>query len=129
MEKLMFTILGKPITKKNSQRIVVCKNRPMILPSKAYLKYEKDCKKYMPDTKQIDYPINVKAVYYMPTHHRVDLTNLHEALHDILVKYNVIADDNCKINVSTDGSRVLYDRENPRTEVTITKAGGVVENH
>ena len=115
MEKLMFTILGKPITKKNSQRIVVCKNRPMILPSKAYLKYEKDCKKYMPDTKQIDYPINVKAVYYMPTRHRVDLTNLHEALHDILVKYNVIADDNCKIIVSTDGSRVLYDRENPRT--------------
>ena len=58
-----------------------------------------------------------------------DLTNLHEALHDILVKYHVIADDNCKIIVSTDGSRVLYDRENPRTEVTITKAGGVVENH
>lgn len=75
MEKIVFTILGKPITKKNSQRIVICKNRPLILPSKAYLKYEKDCKKYMPDTKQIDYPINVKAVYYMPTRHRVDLTN------------------------------------------------------
>lgn len=122
-----FTINLKPITKKNSQRIIVCHNRPMILPSKAYLKYEKECKPYMPDIPNpIDYQINVKAVYYMPTRHRVDLTNLHEALHDILVKYGVILDDNSKIIVSTDGSKVLYDNENPRTEVTITKVGGLL---
>ena len=121
-----FTINLKPITKKNSQRIIVCHNRPMILPSKAYLKYEKECKPYMPKGETIDYPINVKAVYYMPTRHRVDLTNLHEALHDILVKYGVVLDDNSKIIVSTDGSKVLYDKENPRTEVTITKVGGLL---
>ena len=27
-----------------------------------------------------------------------------------------------QIVVSTDGSRVMYDKENPRTEVTITKS-------
>jgi Holliday junction resolvase RusA-like endonuclease len=57
----------------------------------------------------------------MPTHRRVDLCNLHAALHDILVKYQVIEDDNSKIVVSTDGSRVLYDKDHPRTEVVITE--------
>lgn len=67
----------------------------------------------------IDYPVNIKALYYMPTHRRVDLCNLHEALCDVLVKFGVVQDDNCKIIASMDGSRVLYDKENPRTEVYI----------
>ena len=71
----------------------------------------------------IDYPINLKAVYYRKTKHRVDLINLHGALHDILIKCGCILDDNCNIIVSTDGSRVYYDKDNPRTEVTITKIG------
>lgn len=75
----------------------------------------------MPKVEKIDYRVNIKAWYYMPTRRRVDITNLHEALHDILVKYGVIADDNCKIVFSTDGSRVLYDKNNPRTEVEITE--------
>ena len=37
----------------------------------------------------------------------------------MLVKYGVIEDDNSRIIVSMDGSRVRYDKENPRTEVTI----------
>lgn len=65
--------------------------------------------------------MNVKAVYYMPNRRRVDLINLHEALHDILVHYKVLADDNCKIIVSTDGSYVDVDKWEPRTEVTITE--------
>jgi Holliday junction resolvase RusA-like endonuclease len=55
----------------------------------------------------------------MPTQRRVDLANLIEALQDILVAAHVLADDNCKIVVSTDGSRVFYDKSNPRTEVEI----------
>ena len=57
----------------------------------------------------------------MPDRRRVDITNLHSALHDILTHYGVIADDNCKIVVATDGSRVKVDRDNPRTEVIVTK--------
>ena len=57
----------------------------------------------------------------MPTKHRVDITNLHSALHDILVHYQVIEDDNSNIVKATDGSRVLYDKENPRTEIYITR--------
>lgn len=117
-----------PITKKNSQRIIQRympskgKSVPMIIPSAKYTAYEKECGWFIKEKgKNIDYPVNVKALYYMPTRRRVDLTNLHEALHDILVKYEVLADDNSNIIVATDGSRVLYDKDNPRTEVIITK--------
>ena len=68
----------------------------------------------------IDQPVNVSAKFYMPTKRRVDLTNLNEALHDILVHYGVLTDDNAKIIVSTDGSRVCWDKVEPRTEVLIT---------
>ena len=117
-----FTIPLKPITKKNSQRIIKdAKGRPRIIPSAAYKKYEKQCAGFMPDIETIECRVNVKAVYYMQNNRRVDLTNLHEALHDILVHYKVLLDDNCKIIVSTDGSYVDVDKWHPRTEVTITE--------
>ena len=50
--------------------------------------------------------------------------NLLAAVDDLLVEAGIIADDNSKIVVSHDGSRVLYDKENPRTEITITRAPG-----
>lgn len=118
---MKFTINLTPVTKKNSQRIVVCHGRPMILPSAKYKEYEKLCAAFMPDTEQIKEAVNVKAIYFMPTRRCVDLINLHEALHDVLVKYGVLLDDNSKIIVSTDGSCVRYDKEHPRTEVVITK--------
>ena len=120
MGVIHFVIPIAPVTKKNSQRIVTVKGRPMIIPSARYKAYEKDCGMLIKGKKlNINSPVNVKAIYYMPTRRRVDLTNLHEALHDILVKYEVLEDDNSKIIVSTDGSRVCYDKENPRTEVWI----------
>ena len=119
---LHFVIELPPVTKKNSQRIISVNGRPMIIPSAKYKAYEKDCG-YMIKGKgmRISTPVNVKAIYYMPTRRRVDLTNLHESLHAILVKYEVLEDDNSKIIVSTDGSRVMYDKDHPRTEVWITR--------
>lgn len=120
---IKFTISLPPITKKNHSQIIMAGGRPRVIPSKQYIQYEKDCKFFMPRILTIDKPINVKATYYMPTRRRVDLTNLHEALHDVLVSYKVISDDNSNIIVSTDGSRVMYDKINPRTEVEITEVG------
>ena len=64
----------------------------------------------------------MRCVYYMPTHRRVDLCNLLEATCDLLVHHGVLADDNCTVVVSHDGSRVLYDKAAPRTEVFIEEA-------
>lgn len=61
----------------------------------------------------------VATVFYMPTRRKVDLTNLMEAAHDTLVDAKILADDNNTIIVSVDGSRVLYDKSNPRTEIFI----------
>lgn len=123
MRRTEFVIRLSPITKKNSQQIIQVKGRPMIIPSSQYRKYEKQAAGFIPwDVPLIDYPVNVKAIYYMPTKRRVDLTNLHEALHDIMVKNGLLKDDNCMIIVSTDGSRVMYDKHDPRTEVLIEEA-------
>ena len=119
MELAKFTIPIKPVTKKNSSQIIYFNGKPKLIPSKLYREYENNCGWFIPKL-YISQPINVKALFYMPTKRRVDLPNLHEALHDVLIKYNCVKDDDCNIIVSTDGSRVLYDKNNPRTEVFIT---------
>lgn len=119
---LRFTILLPPITKKNSQRILINQGtkKPFIAQSEKYKQYEKECGCFIKGKgRKIDEPVTVKCVYYMPTKRRVDLTNLLEATHDILVKYEVLADDNSNIIYSVDGSRVLVDKDNPRTEIDI----------
>ena len=125
-DPVRITIPLEPRTKKNSQRLITTNNRYIPIPSKPYKEYEKASEMYLDPWKglKISDPVNVQACYYMGKRRAVDLTNLNEAIHDILVKYGVLADDNCRIVVSTDGSRVMYDRENPRTEILITKVDG-----
>ena len=122
---IQFTIDVSPRSKKNSQQILVNRKtgRPFIMPSSAYKAYQKAALMLIPaDTRQhIDYPVNVKALFYMPTRRACDLTNMLEALDDVLVDAGVVADDNCNVIAGHDGSRVLYDRAHPRTEVIITK--------
>ena len=119
----MITIPGRPITKKNHSQIVRRGNRSFLIPSKQYLEYEELCGLYIKgnDRIGINTKINLKCLYYMPTRHRVDLCNLLAATCDILVKYGVIEDDNSSIVVSHDGSRVFYDKDNPRVEIYIER--------
>lgn len=138
----------QPITKKNSQQIYINSRtkRPFVSQSEAYKKYERSCKEYLKPTTitktkissilsdiittpqsadtagfPISYPVNIQAIYYRADRRRVDLPNLHEALCDILVKHGILEDDNFNIVAGMDGSKVLYDKEHPRTEITITK--------
>ena len=90
------------------------------MPSKKYKEYEKAALWYIPKNIFINYPVNVKCLFYMSTRRKCDLTNLLEAIDDVMVKAGLLADDNFSIVQSHDGSRVLYDKENPRTEVYIT---------
>ena len=117
-----------PVTKKNHGRIVQKKTKygstiPIMLPSEPYVKYEKECKKYIPILRQppIDYPINLKCTYYMETKRKCDITNLLQATCDILVKYGILLDDNYTIVASVDGSKVFYDKDKPRTIIEIEK--------
>lgn len=122
MAEIKLTLYGRPTTKKNSQRIIMVSGKPRIIQSKQYVIYEKDCLKQISGKHKIKIakPCNVCVRYYMPTKHRVDLVNLLEATCDILVKAGVLKDDESKIVVGHDGSRVLHDKDNPRAEVEIT---------
>lgn len=120
-----YTIRGTPITKKNSARIILVRGKPRIIPSKQFAEYEKAALyQLLPKrpTDPINYPVNVKCVYYMPTARKVDLVNLLEATLDILVDARILADDNAKIVVGHDGSRVEYRVTEPRVEIEITEA-------
>ena len=110
-----------PRTKKNSQQIIFSKGRTIIIPSKYYKEFEKECLMQIKGGQKIDYPINVEAIFYMPTRRRIDLTNLLEAVDDMLVKAEVVQDDNRNIIAGHDGSRVYYNKKNPHIEVNITK--------
>jgi len=129
MKVIKFTIPIAPISKKNSQRILYRwardkntgrqKRAPYIAPSKAFEDYQESALWFVPKGKQIDAPVNVKCLFYMPDRRKVDLTNLLEAVDDIMVTAGLLADDNYTIVESHDGSRVLYDKERPRTEIYI----------
>lgn len=117
-----------PVTKKNSQKIRRRRNgQQYISASDAFYEYQENAQQYLlipPNLRgkfPIDYPVNVKEVFYMKDARRCDLTNLEEAIDDVLVHYHILKDDNYRIVQSHDGSRVYIDRENPRTEITITK--------
>ena len=120
---MFLMIQGDPRTKKNSMRVIRANKRRMVVPSKAYEEYEKlfvvQCKLLGVDSLGINDKVNVQCEYYMKTHRKVDLTNLLSATMDCLVSAGVLEDDNSEIVVSHDGSRVFYDKENPRVEITI----------
>lgn len=130
MIKTNITINTAPVSKKNSQQIIRINGRPCIIPSKQYKAYEKAAVELIRDQwtdEPIGEPVNVRTMFYMPTRRRVDLVNLQEAALDVLVKAGVLADDNCSIVTSMDGSAVAYDKENPRTEIRITGKEGADE--
>lgn len=123
MQGMKIVLHGRPITKKNHQQIR--KNRAtgarFIAQADAYTDYEAACIWQITAKvrRRIDFPVNVRCVYYMPTLHKVDLGNLLAASCDILVKASVIEDDNSRIVAGHDGSRVRYDKERPRVEIFI----------
>lgn len=119
---VMFTIPLQPITKKNSSIPITTKTgKKIIIPSAAFQKYQRRCKEHVPVGLMIDCPVNIEAKYYIGKDSRVDISNLHSALHDILVHYKTIKDDDRTIVAGTDGSRVYVDHEYPRTEVIISE--------
>lgn len=120
MKKIVIPL--PPVTKKNHPRLIRGPyGEPKIIPSKQFAEYQESAAWYCHSDKPISEPVTVKCLFYMPTRRKVDLTNLLEAIDDVLVHTRVLEDDNSSIIVSHDGSRVLYDKDNPRTEVYISR--------
>ncbi len=123
--EIKYIIKIPPITKKNSQQILTNKKtgRPFIMPSAKYKQYEREAQWFLKPAppRPIECSLNIKCLFYLPTRRRTDLTNLLEAVDDVLVHAGIIQDDHSGIVTAHDGSRVRYDKDNPRTEITITR--------
>ena len=119
-ETIKFIIDLPPVTKKNHGRIVRRGNKPILLPSEQFIRYQNAAGAFL-EPLGIGYKVNIKCLFYMPTRRIVDLVGLLQAVDDVLTHYGVITDDNSRIVAGHDGSRVLYDKEHPRTEIYIEK--------
>lgn len=145
--KIEFTLPVEAKTKKNHPQIVWKKQpfqirigkivvatipyTPFIIPSKGYSEFEKEVipffERVKAKTGTVDFVINMKVISYMKTKRLCDLTNVLEAVDDAAVKSGLIADDNRDIIAGHDGSRVFYDKYNPRIEITITQMDDYVQ--
>lgn len=132
MKVLKYIVKGDPRTKKNHQEIAgsgrrcpVCHKfeKQWVRQGKAHDAYaEKAVWMLHPRPRvPIDFPINICYRFYMQTHRIVDQSNLIESLDDILIEAGIIKDDNSRIVAGHDGTRVLYDHDNPRVEIYITR--------
>ena len=124
MKELTIIIPINPRSKKNSQQIVFNKKtkRAMVIQNKNYTQFERDCKPFMPILEQPnDYPINLSVQFSVCDARKRDIANYLEAIQDILVKYNIIKDDNYNIVASIDGCSMAINREYPHCEILITK--------
>lgn len=128
--KIEFIIPVHPVTKKNNMQIIPFKTktgkiRHIPIPSKQYKDFEAECLPYFYQVKGqagvIDYPVNMAVEFYVAKRLKYDLTNLLEAIDDAAVKSGLLLDDNRDIIAAHDGSRVFYDKINPRISVVITE--------
>lgn len=130
MEVYHYTISLDPRTKKNHMKIAglgrrcpVCKKheRQYVRQGAANDRYSAAAKLFLRPAPPapIAEPVHVKYHFYTQTRRVVDSTNLISAADDLLVAAGIIRDDNRKILVHHDGTRVFYDKENPRTEIWI----------
>ena len=122
-DKIWLTIKGNPVSKKNHSQIIKTGDGKLrLIPSKSYRDYRSVFLSQVPAAFRVglNTPHRLKAVYYMANRRRVDLNNLIAATADLLVAANVLEDDNAGILYSLDGSRVQYDKANPRVEIELT---------
>ena len=128
---LTYTIPLDPRTKKNHQRIAGSGQRcpycgkfkkQFITQSKAHVQYAVQAYPYLqPKPEQpIETPVHVRYLFYMATRRKVDKLNLQACADDLLVEAGILKDDHSGIVKSHDGTRVLYDKQSPRTEIYIT---------
>ena len=111
---------GRPVPKKNNSVMVAKRN--LILPSKAYREYEKQCCNILAFSyrgPKFFGPVRLTARYWLPDRRWwPDLVGLLQATQDILQKAKVI--DNDQKVVRVDGSEIAgLDKGNPRAEIEI----------
>ncbi len=125
MPQITLIVPGSVVSKKNSRIACMiggrnCPRRPMILPSKAYSKWEKEARKeawlvWPKGFLLVDCPIHVEAHFYYKGN-KPDLSGACESIADCLEGIFWVNDG---LIDSWDGSRLHWDKVNPRTELIV----------
>lgn len=134
--------LGAPISWKNHRRVVMIAGRPSVGPSKQH----KDWAQYAvaelrrqwcatfggPIPKSI--PLNFAVRSYLPTKRLTDMSNLYQGPEDVMQVCQPKCKPGCKVHAGVieddsaieahNGSARLYDKDNPRVEITLTRYAG-----
>ena len=98
-------IHGQPRTKKNSSRIVIRDNIRKLLPSDAFIRYEKAALLQLAHVGAVQGPISVCCRYYLQDRRSwPDLVGLLQATSDILQDAGIIEDDKYIVNYDSSES-------------------------
>ena len=97
------------------------RQRQFIRQGHANTEYTAKAARYLVPKPKEPISCEIRIVYriYTETKRKVDDLNLFASLDDLLVKEKIIKDDNRNIIRCRDGSRVYYDKQNPRAEIYI----------
>lgn len=133
LQRIDFTIFGKPVVKKNTQKVSVYRGKPVKYSTAAYLHWENFTYAQLADIvkayermtgekwRTIDWTFNMEARFFVPTFGVVDLSALYEGIQDCMKKADIIIDDDAWHLISHDGSGVSKDPDNPRMEISLTR--------
>jgi Holliday junction resolvase RusA-like endonuclease len=117
--KIKLILPGSIRSKKNSKRIVMAGKYSKLIPSKAYLAWEKQAREYaqvqLRGSSLISDPVHVQVIAYYRGR-KPDLSGVLESVGDCLE--GIVWENDSQI-MSWDGSRLVHDKEKPRTEVQI----------
>lgn len=93
--KLSLTILGRPIAKKNSKRLITVRGRVIPISSKAFMQFEHDAlMQLLPYRKyKFDKPVTIDYEFFIQGKYHVDVDNLISSLNDIVQKSGILVDD------------------------------------
>lgn len=123
-ETFMFrtTIQGRPISKKNSKRILrnPKTNKPFVLPSEAFIAFRDDALKQLTQYHNIKLapPYRIDYLFKMKGKIDADADNLQAGINDILQEAGIIVDDKFIIEGSF---RKVFGNEEFSTELLIEK--------
>lgn len=138
--KILVVVSGAPRTKKNHGILTTAGGRPRMFPSKPWTTWAKEALVFINDHPLVNIPnvgpmlrtpsrtrpwqplerlLNCTAIFYRQTFGG-DAVGFYQGLADLLEHRGVVLNDS-QI-VSWDGSRLLKDAQNPRTEIVLTEA-------
>jgi Holliday junction resolvase RusA-like endonuclease len=122
---LFFLVMGQPVTKKNSMVLIRHGQRVIPIPSKIYRDWLKRAKSQVSQQTKgihdlpIRGPVHLKVLAYRWSTHKIDLSNVIEAVQD-MIQYVGVLEDDSQVS-SLDGSRVFFGvpKDEARVEITL----------